>query len=108
MNTLNNTYKVLAGDPTLEVTNVSGSAYVSSTGTPTRRGIWQVRIQAGTGSALEANVIEVECASETRRVPVFNSGSFITIVPGLIITLGTIAAGNYFDVKYSKLVADTV
>lgn len=108
MNTLNNTYKVLAGDPTLEVTNLSGTAYASATGTPTRRGIWRVRIQAANNSALEANVLEVESTSESRRVPVFSSGTFTTIVPGLSITLGTIAAGNYFDVKYSKLVADTV
>lgn len=107
MNTLNNTYHLLPGDPTLEVTNLSGTPYSSSSGTPTRRGLWRVSIQAAANSALEANVLEVESASESRRVPVFSSGTFTTIVPGLSITLGTIAAGNYFDVKYSKYVADT-
>lgn len=107
MITLNNTYHLLAGDPTLAIENIAGTAYASATGTPTRRGLWRVFIQAAANSALEANVLEVESASESRRVPVFSAGVFTTIVPGLTITLGTIAAGNYFDVKYSKYVADT-
>lgn len=106
--TLHNTYKLISGNPTLSIANVSGSAYASSSGTPTRRGVWRVRIQAGTDSPLVADIHEVESASESRLVPVFSSRAYTTIVPGLTITLGTIAAGDYFDVKYSRYVADTI
>lgn len=105
---LDNTYKLLSGTPTLSIANISGSAYVSATGTPTRRGIWRVLIQTGTSSPLVARVIETESASESREVPVLASKSYTTIVPGLTITLGALTAGNYFDVKYSRYVADTV
>ena len=103
-----NTYKLLAGDPTVEVTQQSGTAYASHTGTPSKRGRWRVQIQTAPDSLLAAHVIEIESCSDYRTIPVASSRSYTTLIPGLTITLGTIAAGNYFDVDYSKLVPDTV
>jgi hypothetical protein len=99
-------YKLSATDPaTVTVTNLSGTPYASHTGTPTNSGRWLVHIVAGFSAeaALMAEVSEYETWNLQKRVPVVSSGTFTSIVPGMSITLGTIAAGNSFRVVFSRL-----
>jgi hypothetical protein len=103
-----NTYKLLAGTPLVVVTQQSGTAYASHTGSPNKRGRWRVQIQNAPDSLLAAHVIEIESCSDYRIIPVASSRSYTTLIPGLTITLSTIAAGNYFDVDFSKLVPDEI
>lgn len=107
--TLPVSYKLSATDPgAAVVTNLSGTPYASHTGTPTNSGRWLVHIVAGfSGEApLMAEVSEYETCNLQKRVPVKSSTAYTYIIPGMSITLGTIAAGNSFRVVFSRLVPE--
>lgn len=104
-------YKLLGTDPvSATVKNVSGSAYDSHSGTPNNSGRWIIRITSGQGAeaTLMAQVKEYETMNLEKRVPVFASGSFTTLIPGMTITLSaTVNVGDYFRVTYSRLVPES-
>jgi len=103
-------YKLSATNPVAPiVTNISGTPYASHTGTPNNSGRWIVRIVAGFSAEapLMAEVTEYESWNLNKRVPVKSSTAFTTIIPGMSITLGTIAVDNKFRVVFSRLVPET-
>lgn len=108
--TLPVSYKLSPTDPGAAIVeNLSGTPYASHTGTPTNSGRWIVTIVTGFSAeaALMAEVSEYETCNLQKRVPVKSSTTFTNIVPGMSITLGTIAAGNKFRIVFSRLVPDT-
>jgi hypothetical protein len=107
---LENTYKLLAGSPNVDATNISGTAYSSSSGTPTHEGIWRIKIRTGisTEAPLMADVVEVRDFNERRTVPVATSGTFTLLIAGLSVVLAGAVNGNEFEIAYSSIVADTV
>lgn len=107
--TLPISYKLSPDDPpSATVDNLSGSAYASHTGTPTNSGRWLVAIVTGFSAEapLMAEVTEYETWNLQKRVPVKASTTYTSIIPGMTITLGTIAAGNRFRVVYSRVVPE--
>jgi len=108
--TLPVSYKLSPTDPGAAIVeNLSGTPYASHTGTPTNSGRWLVNIVAGFSAEAPfmAVVTEYETQNLEKRVPVKSSAAFTYIVPGMSITLGTIAAGNRFRVIFSRLVPET-
>lgn len=108
--TLPVSYKLSPTDPgSATVENLSGTPYASHTGTPSNSGRWIVNIVSGFSAeaALMAEVSEYETWNLQKRVPVKSAGTFTSIVPGMSIVLGTIAAGNRFRVVFSRLVPET-
>ena len=104
-----NSYKIINIDdavtPNVTVIQQVGTSYASHSGTPSKRGVWRVLIQAF-GSDSVADVMEVEQANDSRRVAVAASGSY-ALIPGVTVTLsGTINDGDIFDVAYSMYVPD--
>lgn len=106
----NNTYKQLAGTPTLTKTNQVGTPCSSVSGTPSYRGAWRVSIRLDEDGNKVADAIEFQGNSNARlSIPVKVSTANTLLIPGVTVTFSaTVNNGDVFDVSYSKLVLEAV
>lgn len=91
-----------AGPPAPTAINRIGTPVASVTGTSTLQDVWRLTFKAGQYSSIVCDAFGFHNTFKTSRI-VVSAGVYVDLIPGLTITLGTIAVNDMADVIYTAL-----